>query len=270
GRARRAALGGRRWAIGGGGGGWCREARRGATLPAPRDAAAPGAAHPWPWPRRQGATTPRATTPGSATPCRTHDAPRPEGRGASGAGGAGVTFRPRTPVSGEDLAQERGGLGRRLADLHADGLQGLLLRLGGARRAGDDGAGVAHRLALGRGEARDVADDRLRDVLLDVGRGTLLGVAADLADHDDRLGLGVVLERLERVDVRGADDRVAADADGGREPEVLELVHHLVGQRARLGHETDRALARDGVRGDAGERLARRDDAGAVRADHAR
>ena len=101
-----------------------------------------------------------------------------------------------------------------------------------------------------------------------VGRA-LLGVAADLADHHDRLGLGVGLERLEGVDVRGADDRVAADADGGREAEVAQLVHHLVGQRARLGDEADRALAGDVGRGDADERLARRDDAGAVRADDA-
>ena len=70
------------------------------------------------------------------------------------------------------------------------------LACGGAGRAGDDGAGVAHGLALGGGEAGDVADDRLGDVVLDVGRRPLLGVAADLADHHDRLGLGVVLERL--------------------------------------------------------------------------
>jgi hypothetical protein len=89
---------------------------------------------------------------------------------------------------------------------------------------------VAHRLALGSREARDVADDRLGHVVLDVGRGPLLGVAADLADHDDRLGLGVLLEGLEAVDVGGADDRVAADADAGGEAEVPQLEHHLVGQ----------------------------------------
>ena len=121
---------------------------------------------------------------------------------------------------------------------------------------GDDRAGVAHGLALRRGEARDVADDRLGDVRLDVVGGALLGVAADLADHDDRLGLGVGLERGERVDVRRADDGVAADADGGREAEVAQLVHHLVGQGARLRDEADRALAGDVRRGDADERLA--------------
>ena len=111
---------------------------------------------------------------------------------------------------------------------------------------GDDGAGVAHGLALGSGEPRDVADDRLGDVVLDVRRGPLLGVAADLADHHDRVGLGVVLERLEAVDVGGADDRVAADADGGGEAVLRQLVHHLVGQRARLRHQADRPGPGDG------------------------
>jgi hypothetical protein len=34
----------------------------------------------------------------------------------------------------------------------------------------------------------------------------------------------------EAVDVGRADDRVAADADGGGEAEVTQLEHHLVGQ----------------------------------------
>ncbi len=89
----------------------------------------------------------------------------------------------------------------------------------------------------------------------------LLRVAADLADHQDRLGLRVVLEQLQHVDVVRADDRVAADADAGRlaEAEVGELPDGLVGQRAgaaddadvpgrRLvdvaGHDADLALAR--------------------------
>ncbi len=132
----------------------------------------------------------------------------------------------------DDLADEGGGFARGLADADAGLLQGFLLGLGGAGGAGDDGAGVAHGLALGGGEPGDVADDGLGDVLLDERGGALLGVAADLADHDDGGGLRVVLEGGEAVDVRGADDRVAADADGGGEPDVAQLVHHLVGQRA--------------------------------------
>ena len=65
----------------------------------------------------------------------------------------------------------------------------------------------------GRGEAGDVGDDRLGDLGGDELGGALLGVAADLADHHDQLGLGVGLVELEDVDEVGADDRVAADAD---------------------------------------------------------
>ena len=113
-----------------------------------------------------------------------------------------------------DLAHERGGRRRRLADIDTGGLEGLLLGCSRTRRTGHDRASVAHGLALGGREARDVADDRLGDMVHDVCRGTLLGVHADLADHDDRVSVGVVLKRLEAVDVRGPDDRVAADAHG--------------------------------------------------------
>src|SRR3712207_8687902 len=50
----------------------------------------------------------------------------------------------------------RSGLRRGLAHADAGGLEGLLLGLRGTGRAGHDGAGVAHRLALGRGEPGDV------------------------------------------------------------------------------------------------------------------
>ena len=44
----------------------------------------------------------------------------------------------------------------------------------------------------------------------------LLGGAADLADHQDAVGVGVGLEELEHVDEVDAVDRIAADADAGR------------------------------------------------------
>src|SRR5690606_22718620 len=165
------------------------------------------------------------------------------------------------------LARKLGGLGGGLAHLHPGGLQRLLLRLRGSGRTGDDRARVAHRLALGRGEPGDVADHGLGDVGLDVLGGALLGVPTDLTDHHDELGLRVGLERLQRVDVRGADDRVATDADGGGDTDVPQLVHHLVGQGAGLRHQTDLAGSGDVGRDDAGVGLSRRDDARAVRTD---
>ena len=55
---------------------------------------------------------------------------------------------------------------------------------------------------------------------LDPGGGFLLGAAADLADHDDGLGVGVLREQLQDVDERRADERVAADADARGLPEA--------------------------------------------------
>src|SRR6478752_9505822 len=124
----------------------------------------------------------------------------------------------------EQSADEGGGLAGGLADPDAGLLQGFLLGLRRARGTRDDRAGVPHRFALRGGEPGHVADDRLGHVLLDEGPGPLLGVAADLADHHDGVGLRVLLERLQAVDVRGPDHRVAADADRGGEPDVAQLV----------------------------------------------
>ena len=41
----------------------------------------------------------------------------------------------------------------------------------------------------------------------------LLGLASDLSDHDDPLGVGVVEEHVEAVQEVGAVERVATDAD---------------------------------------------------------
>ena len=51
--------------------------------------------------------------------------------------------------------------------------------------------------------------------------GVLLVLAADLAAHHDRAGVGVGLEQRQRVDEVGADDGVAADADGGDRKSVV-------------------------------------------------
>ena len=150
-------------------------------------------------------------------------------------------------------------------------LERLGLRDRGALGAGDDRAGVAHRLAGRRGEAGDVADDRLGHVLGDELGGLLLGVAADLAAHHDQLGLGVVLEEPDHVDEARARDRVAADADDRRVAEAAlgQLVADLVGQRARARDDADVALLEERRRDDPDVGLARRQHAGAVGPDEA-
>src|SRR4051812_24015886 len=165
-----------------------------------------------------------------------------------------VGTRPRLLQARSDHLSD---LGRRRADLDAARLERFLLPGGRARGAGDDRARVAHRLAGRRGEAGDVREHRLRDVLGDVCRGLLLFVSADLADENDELRLGVGLEVRDDVDERRADDRVAADPDDCRvaEPELRELVADLVRQGPRAGDEPDASRGEDLGGDDPGVRL---------------
>ena len=73
----------------------------------------------------------------------------------------------------------------------------------------------------------------------------------------------------KHVDERGADDRVAADADAGglAQAEVGQLPDGLVGQGAAAADDADRAGLVDVAGHDADLALAGRDDAGAVGAD---
>ena len=123
----------------------------------------------------------------------------------------------------------------------------------------------------GRREAGDVGDDRLVDVAGDEHRRVLLAVAADLSGHHDQLRLGVGLEEAENVDEARPGDRVSADPDDRRVAQAAQgqLVADLVGQRPRPRDDADVARAEEGRRDDPGVGLARREDAGAVRADQA-
>src|SRR5690606_18200653 len=167
-------------------------------------------------------------------------------------------------------------MGRAFGHDDAGAAHRLDLRFRVALAARDNGARVAHAAALGRGAPGDEAGDRLPAALLLLGgkefRRLFLGGTADLADHDDRPGLGVFGEPVRHVDVLGALDRVAADADGRglAEAEVRGLLHRLVGQRAGARDDADRALLVDMPRHDADLAFAGRDDAGAVRADEPR
>src|SRR5262245_47153835 len=155
---------------------------------------------------------------------------------------------------------------------HALRLERLGLRGRRALRAGDDRAGVAHRLPGRRREPGDVGEHRLRHALGDVVGRLLLRRAADLAAHDDQLGLGVGLEQFDDVDEARARHGVAADADDRRVAEATlgDLVADLVGQRPRARHQPDVALLEELRRDDPDVGLAGRQDAGAVRADQAR
>src|SRR6185369_3704791 len=160
------------------------------------------------------------------------------------------------------------------SDLDAGRLERLDLFRGRALAARDDRARVAHALAGRRRAACDERRDRLLHVRLDPRGSLLLRAAADLADHDDPVRVGIVVEEREQIDEVHPADRIAADADARRlpDPERRELTDRLVRERARLREHADVPLLVDVPRHDADLALARRDDARAVRADepHAR
>ena len=98
------------------------------------------------------------------------------------------------------------------------------------------------------------------------------GGATDFTDHDDRLGFIIAQEHVQHVDMFGALDRVAADANGRRlaQADVGCLLDRLISQRARAGHNTNRPAFVDVSRHDADLAGVRGDDTGAVRPDQAR
>jgi len=77
---------------------------------------------------------------------------------------------------------------------------------------------VAHATAGGSGAAGNERDDGLgvgaSVVLEEVLGSLLLHRATNLTDEDDTLGLGVVEEDLDDVNVLGAGEGVTANADG--------------------------------------------------------
>ncbi len=106
-------------------------------------------------------------------------------------------------------------------------------------------SGVAHALAGRCVLAGDERGDGLGHVRLhELGR-FFFGRAADLADHHDRLRLGVRFEQRQRVDEVRADDRIAADPDAARltDAEARELIDRFIRQRAGARDDADGARA---------------------------
>src|SRR5213082_2500419 len=115
---------------------------------------------------------------------------------------------------------------------------------------------MAHAASGRRGAAGNEADHRLAAAALRLVREelrrVLFGAAADLADHDDRLGLLVAQEHLEDVDELGAFDRIAANGDGCRLAETFigGLENGFVSQGARTTDNSNAALLEDVARHD--------------------
>ena len=79
--------------------------------------------------------------------------------------------------------------------------------------AGNDGAGMAHALSWRRHAPSDEGSDRLLHMFMDPFCSLLFRRTTDFADHEDRLGIRVIIEKLKRIDEVRAFDRVTPDAD---------------------------------------------------------
>ncbi len=88
--------------------------------------------------------------------------------------------------------------------------------------------------------AMNAATGFLTLALMYCGRLDLVG-AADLADHEDGVGVGVGVEHADALDVVDAADGVAADADAGAlgDAALAGLPDGLVGERAGAADDAD-------------------------------
>lgn len=91
--------------------------------------------------------------------------------------------------------------------------------------------------------AGDIGEDWFGDVLLYVISCLYFAGAADFADHDDAVDVGVVLEQLQAVDKAGTGDAVTANAN-----DVLlaqagagQAVHGFVGEGAAAADNANAA-----------------------------
>src|ERR1019366_7925183 len=160
-------------------------------------------------------------------------------------------------------------LGRIARHFDAAGLHHGQLLLRRALAAGDDRAGVPHALACWRGDARDESYHRLLHVVLHPQRGSLFVRAANLAHHDHGLGVRIVVEHAQHVDVLHAVHRIAAGTDAGglAQAQLHQLPDRFIGQRARARNDADASLLVDVAGHDADLDFVRCDDTGTVRSD---
>src|SRR5262249_30132191 len=111
----------------------------------------------------------------------------------------------------------------------------------GASAATDNRASVAHAASGRRGRASNETGDRFFAVFLDPFSGFFFSRAADFANHDDALGLGVGAEHFDHLEMGGAIYWIAANPDAGglADPAASKLPDSFVSQRAAAGHDSD-------------------------------
>src|SRR5258706_9620420 len=102
---------------------------------------------------------------------------------------------------------------------------------------------MSHAASRRRGLSGYESYPRLLHVLPDVLGGLLFAVAANLADHHHGVGIGILVEEPHRVNMRCADDRIAAntDARGLSDTQGGQLSHRFIGERPAARDHADSA-----------------------------
>src|SRR5580704_413909 len=115
---------------------------------------------------------------------------------------------------------------------------------GGSLPSADNCAGMSHAAPGRRGLPGDEADHRLLYIFLDVFGSHFLSIAANFADHYDRVGIAIFVEQLDRIQKAGANNRIAANSDTGGLPDaqMRELINGLVSERPTAAHNAHMAL----------------------------
>jgi len=96
---------------------------------------------------------------------------------------------------------------------------------------------MSHPPPWGGSHTGNEANDGLGAVGRDPLSSLLLSRTSNLSNHDDSLGLGVVLEPLQAVDKVGSVERIASNSDASRLAEANggSLVNSLISERSRAG-----------------------------------
>src|SRR5215469_5486524 len=103
---------------------------------------------------------------------------------------------------------------------------------------------MAHAPAGRSRGAGDESGNGFLAILFDPFGGFFLGTAANFANHDDAVGIGILIEHFNDVEMRRADDRIPADADASALPDTAfgQLPDGLVGERATAGNHANVAF----------------------------
>src|SRR5579864_2362757 len=100
---------------------------------------------------------------------------------------------------------------------------------------------MTHAASRRRRLPGDKRNHRLLHMLFYIGSRGLFRVAANFADHNDRVRFLIFIEQFQRVDKVCPDDRISADPDRRRlaNAALRQLEHGFVRQRARARHNAD-------------------------------